>query len=199
MPNVFEVLASSINIMQVRIARSRLAGDPPDVIVAPQLAHVRMLDFHRAKEAIEEGHRAVERVADTLALLQQRTAVRCPNSRRSRRSKCRYKRLQEDSMKTITIQEAVGMIPNGACLMIGGFMACGTPEPLMDELVRQGKRDLTVIANDTAMPGVGIGKLVRAKLLRKVDCQSHRPQQRDPGANDRRPAGGGTCPAGHVD
>ena len=71
-------------------------------------------------------------------------------------------------MKTIPIQEAVGMIPDGACLMIGGFMACGTPEPLMDELVRQGKRNLTVIANDTAMPGVGIGKLVRAKLLRKV-------------------------------
>jgi acetate CoA/acetoacetate CoA-transferase alpha subunit len=71
-------------------------------------------------------------------------------------------------MKTIPVQEAVGMIPDGACLMIGGFMACGTPEPLMDELVRQGKRDLTVIANDTAMPGVGIGKLVRAKLLRKV-------------------------------
>ncbi len=71
-------------------------------------------------------------------------------------------------MKTIPVQEAVGMIPNGACLMIGGFMACGTPEPLMDELVRQGKRDLTVIANDTAAPGVGVGKLVRAKLLRKV-------------------------------
>jgi len=71
-------------------------------------------------------------------------------------------------MKTIPIQEAVGMIPEGACLMIGGFMACGTPEPLMDELVRQGKRGLTVIANDTAAPGVGIGKLVRAKLLRKV-------------------------------
>jgi len=71
-------------------------------------------------------------------------------------------------MKTIPIQEAVGMIPDGACLMIGGFLACGTPEPLMDELVRQGKRGLTVIANDTAAPGVGIGKLVRAKLLRKV-------------------------------
>jgi acetate CoA/acetoacetate CoA-transferase alpha subunit len=71
-------------------------------------------------------------------------------------------------MKTIPIQEAVGMIPDGACLMIGGFMGCGTPEPLMDELVRQGKRDLTAIANDTAAPGVGIGKLVRAKLLRKV-------------------------------
>ena len=71
-------------------------------------------------------------------------------------------------MNAISVEEAVGMIPDGACLMIGGFMGCGTPERLMDELVRQGKRNLTVIANDTASPGVGIGKLVRAKLLRKV-------------------------------
>lgn len=71
-------------------------------------------------------------------------------------------------MKAIPIQDAVGMIPDGVCLMIGGFMACGTPESLMDELVRQGKRNLTVIANDTATPGIGIGKLVRAKLVRKV-------------------------------
>ena len=47
-------------------------------------------------------------------------------------------------------------------------MGVGTPERLMDEIVRQGKRDLTVIANDTAKPGVGIGKLVGAKLLRKA-------------------------------
>ncbi len=71
-------------------------------------------------------------------------------------------------MKTIPISEVIGMIPDGACLMVGGFMGCGTPEPLMDELVRQRKHDLTVIANDTAMPGVGIGKLVRAGLLRKL-------------------------------
>src|SRR3954470_6735391 len=74
----------------------------------------------------------------------------------------------EGSMKTITIREAVGMILDGACLMIGGFMGCGTPEPLMDELVRQGKRDLTVIGNDTGVPGVGIGKLVSAKLVKKA-------------------------------
>jgi acetate CoA/acetoacetate CoA-transferase alpha subunit len=60
------------------------------------------------------------------------------------------------------------MIPNGSSLMIGGFMAVGTPERIVDEIVRQKKRDLTVIANDTAMPGRGIGKLVGAKLLRKV-------------------------------
>jgi len=71
-------------------------------------------------------------------------------------------------MKTVTLEEAVALIPNGASLMIGGFMAVGTPERLMDELVRQGKRDLTVIANDSAMPGRGIGKLVTAGLVRKV-------------------------------
>ena len=47
-------------------------------------------------------------------------------------------------------------------------MAVGTPERVIDEIVRQGKRDLTVIANDTAMPGVGIGKLISARLVRKV-------------------------------
>ena len=71
-------------------------------------------------------------------------------------------------MKTVTLERAVALIPDGASLMIGGFMAVGTPERVVDELVRQGKRNLTVIANDTALPGVGIGKLVRARLLRKA-------------------------------
>ena len=62
-------------------------------------------------------------------------------------------------MQTISLEHAVSMIPDGARLMIGGFMGVGTPECLVDELVRQGKRGLTVIANDTAKPGVGIGKL----------------------------------------
>ena len=69
MPNILEVLASSLNIMQVRIARSRMAGEPPDLVVAPRLAHLRLLDFHRAEEAIEEGRRAVERVAHAMPLV----------------------------------------------------------------------------------------------------------------------------------
>ena len=52
------------------------------------------------------------------------------------------------------------MIPDGASLMVGGFMAVGTPERVIDEIVRQNKRDLTIIANDTAAPGRGIGKLI---------------------------------------
>jgi len=71
-------------------------------------------------------------------------------------------------MRTTTIEEAVARIPDGARLMIGGFMGVGTPERLVDELVRQGKRRLTVIANDTAVPGVGIGKLVSANSIGKA-------------------------------
>ena len=59
-------------------------------------------------------------------------------------------------MRTTSLQEACAMIPDGASVMIGGFMGVGSPERLIDELVRQGKRGLTVIANDNAMPGIGI-------------------------------------------
>lgn len=69
-------------------------------------------------------------------------------------------------MKTISLSEAIAMIPDGASLMIGGFMGVGTPERVVDEIVRQKKRDLSVIANDTAKPGTGIGKLISAKLVR---------------------------------
>jgi acetate CoA/acetoacetate CoA-transferase alpha subunit len=71
-------------------------------------------------------------------------------------------------MRTIPLQEAVEMIPSGASIMVGGFMGIGTPELIVDELVRQGTGDLTIIANDTASPGVGIGKLVRAGLVRRI-------------------------------
>ena len=71
-------------------------------------------------------------------------------------------------MRTITLEDAVARIPDGASLMVGGFMGVGTPECIVDELVRQRKNDLTVIGNDTALPGVGIGKLISANLVRKV-------------------------------
>jgi acetate CoA/acetoacetate CoA-transferase alpha subunit len=71
-------------------------------------------------------------------------------------------------MQTLSLDGVVAKIPDGASLMIGGFMGVGTPERLIDELVRQGKHDLTVIANDTAMVGRGIGKLITAKLVCKV-------------------------------
>jgi acetate CoA/acetoacetate CoA-transferase alpha subunit len=71
-------------------------------------------------------------------------------------------------MRTVSVDQAIAMIPDGASVMIGGFMAVGTPERLIDEIVRQKKRDLTVIANDTAAPGRGIGKLITARSVRKV-------------------------------
>src|SRR5215468_10465316 len=71
-------------------------------------------------------------------------------------------------MQTVSLERSVAIIPDGASVMIGGFMAVGTPERIVDEIVRQNKRDLTVIANDTATPGRGIGKLIAAKLVRKV-------------------------------
>jgi acetate CoA/acetoacetate CoA-transferase alpha subunit len=71
-------------------------------------------------------------------------------------------------MQAISVEEAIDMIPHGASLMIGGFMGVGTPERLIDELVRQGKRNLVVIANDAATPGRGIGKLIAAGLVAKA-------------------------------
>jgi len=71
-------------------------------------------------------------------------------------------------MKVVSVEEAVAMIPDGASIMIGGFMAVGTPERLVDELVRQRKSNLLVIANDAALPGRGIGKLVDAGLVSRM-------------------------------
>ena len=101
-------------------------------------------------------------------------------------------------MQTVSLDQSVAMIPDGASLMIGGFMAVGTPERVIDEIVRQNKRDLTVIANDTAAPGRGIGKLVDAKLLRKVDREPYRSQPRNPAADDGRRIGGRTRAAGYA-
>jgi acetate CoA/acetoacetate CoA-transferase alpha subunit len=70
--------------------------------------------------------------------------------------------------KTLRVANAVEAIPHGSTLMIGGFMGVGSPVRLIDELVRQGKSDLTIIANDTARPGVAIGKIIVARLARRI-------------------------------
>ena len=59
-PGSFVTITNSINIVQDRITRSRLAGDPAEVVISPKLSHIGMLEFHRAAEAIEEGERCVQ-------------------------------------------------------------------------------------------------------------------------------------------
>lgn len=71
-PSLMNVLASSINIMQVRIARSRLAGEPADVLVTPYLGQLGWLDYHRADEAIAEGREAVARALPALRFALER-------------------------------------------------------------------------------------------------------------------------------
>jgi acetate CoA/acetoacetate CoA-transferase alpha subunit len=70
--------------------------------------------------------------------------------------------------KTCRASEAVAAIPDGATLMIGGFMGVGSPRRLIDELVRQHKRDFTLIVNDSARPAVGVGKLIAARAVRRL-------------------------------
>src|SRR6266446_7940101 len=68
----------------------------------------------------------------------------------------------------IKLGAAVEMIPEGASLMIGGFLGVGSPHRIIAELVRQKRRRLTVIANDSARPRTGIGLLIDAKLVAKL-------------------------------
>ena len=93
-------------------------------------------------------------------------------------------------MKAVSAEEAIAMIPDGATVMVGGFMGVGTPERLLDELVRQQKSDLTLICNDAALPGKGIGKLIDAAAGLPHDREPYRAQSEsaatDDGEQDRR-------------
>ncbi|WP_312199446.1 acetate CoA-transferase subunit alpha [Anaerospora hongkongensis] len=70
--------------------------------------------------------------------------------------------------KVTTITQAFESVQDGMTVMIGGFLAVGTPELLVDALLAKGTKDLTVIANDTAFPDKGIGKLVVNRRLQKA-------------------------------
>ncbi|MEJ2060811.1 MAG: patatin-like phospholipase RssA [Gammaproteobacteria bacterium] len=59
LPSLLEVLARSINIMSMRITRSRMAGDPPEVVIAPHARHIGLMEFHRVEEAIDIGRNEV--------------------------------------------------------------------------------------------------------------------------------------------
>jgi len=65
-PGLFDVLASSINIMQDRITRSRMAGDPPDIILSPRLSELGLMEFDQAAIAIKEGRACVQRMRPAL-------------------------------------------------------------------------------------------------------------------------------------
>lgn len=65
-PSVLDVMTSSMQILEHRLKKSRMAGDPPDVLIQPAVAQISTLDFHQAAVSIEAGYRAVERVSDQL-------------------------------------------------------------------------------------------------------------------------------------
>jgi NTE family protein len=81
-PGIPTVMIDAFNIMQERITRSRLAGDPPDVTIAPRIGHIGWFDFHRAQETIAAGARATERnldlVDDAIAALSLKPAPVTP-------------------------------------------------------------------------------------------------------------------------
>ena len=70
--------------------------------------------------------------------------------------------------KIMTADEAVATIKDGDSIMVGGFMACGTPEILIDALVRKNVRHLTIICNDAGVPGRGVGKLISNGQVKKL-------------------------------
>lgn len=70
--------------------------------------------------------------------------------------------------KRITIEEAVSKIKDGDTIMVGGFLAVGTPESLIDALVAKGVKDLTLICNDTGFVDRGVGKMVVNKQFKKI-------------------------------
>lgn len=70
--------------------------------------------------------------------------------------------------RAIGADEAAALVTDGASVLIGGFMGVGSPHRLIDALVRRGVKALTVIANDSAMPGHGIGKLISAGAISRL-------------------------------
>jgi len=77
-PGMFETMNASIDIMQDRITKSRLAGDPPDILISPHLAHLGWLEFDHAEEAIKEGKRAVKRALSSGAFFAVLSACDAP-------------------------------------------------------------------------------------------------------------------------
>jgi acetate CoA/acetoacetate CoA-transferase alpha subunit len=70
--------------------------------------------------------------------------------------------------KLISIEQAVGMIHDGMTIMIGGFLGCKNPFKIIDAMIEKGVKDITLIANDTSFPDIGIGKLIVNKQVKKL-------------------------------
>lgn len=70
-PGMLDVMAGAINIMQDRITRSRMAGDPPELMISPRLSHIGLLEFERADEAIEKGYEAARRALEDSKLVDE--------------------------------------------------------------------------------------------------------------------------------
>ena len=70
--------------------------------------------------------------------------------------------------KLISMEEAVNLVRDGDTVMVGGFLGVGTPERLIDALIEKGVKDLTLICNDTAFVDRGVGKMVVAKMFKKI-------------------------------
>jgi len=70
--------------------------------------------------------------------------------------------------KVISMQQAVDQVKDGMTIMVGGFMANGTPEKIVDALVAAGKKNLTLICNDSGLPDKGVGKMVVNKQFSKI-------------------------------
>ena len=70
--------------------------------------------------------------------------------------------------KLISVEEAVSKIKDGDTIMVGGFYTVGTPENIVDEILRQGKKDLTIINNDGGNPNSALGRLLYSGNVKKV-------------------------------
>jgi NTE family protein len=88
-PGLLEVMASAVGIMQERITRDRLAADPPDLVLKPDLSRLQLMDFHRARESIEIGRRSVEAAGVDLARLAERLDIKRGRRARTTRAASR--------------------------------------------------------------------------------------------------------------
>lgn len=70
--------------------------------------------------------------------------------------------------KVVSLEESLNLITDGMTIMIGGFLAVGTPESIIDGMIKKGVKDITIIANDTGNRGMGISKLIASKAAKKV-------------------------------